>query len=469
MLAVSIAISMLCSVAYAIDERKEIMRRAIILSLIVIMIFSMSACSHGTNLNNSYESNSIIDEGIQNSNNEITDSNIVNNQISLPFIDNKVISVRPIALNTDKINSKQIRNNDFIYEPLFPTVFLGNKIFVIDEYYMRSDNSDYDAYFDNRNIIKSFNIDTNIVENVISYNFDISYYPDFAYKNFYFTFPCTYEDNDLQINITAANIDTKEQDVIYKGSVTSPWYYADYLNSNEVVFLVFPRKGDKTFQEVLKFNLKSGNISVIYENEYVPSSDDDHTSENVWTFDTFNGHIFLLNTGVSNGKRFWSVSELDSNGNLLTKAQLDGLHEYCATDCSVNQFVVTENQFLIQFFDPGDNSIFSAIPREDLSRGMQFEKLVPCMLASPFLIEERFLIYSTCPDYSDYDNIVYTADFCVYDTFEDKFSFFKADFDNKYHIEKILSNEFGDVLLIYANSELKDYTFSIITNITEYL
>lgn len=445
------------------------MRRAILLSLIMILIFFMTACSHSINLNNSYEFNSIKDEDIQNSDNETIDINIVSNHISLPFIDDKIIMIKPVELNTEKIKSERLRNNDFIYEPLFPTVFLGNKIFVIDEYYMRNDNSDYDAFFDSRNIIKSFDLDTNIVENILSYNFDISYYPDFAYKNFYFTFPCTYEDDNLQINITVANIDTKEQDIIYNESVTSPWYYADYLNSDEVVFLIFPHRGDKTFQEVLKFNLKSGEINVIYENEYVPSSDDDCTSENVWTFDTFNGHIFLLNTGVSNGKRFWNVSELDSNGKLVAKYQLDGLREYCATSCSINQFVVTEKHFLIQFFDPGDNSIFSAISREDLSMGMQFERLVPCMITSPFLVEGRFMIYSTCPDYSDYDNIVYSSDFCVYDTFEDKFSFFKADIDNKYHIEKILSNEFGDVLLVYANSELEDYIFSIITNITEYL
>lgn len=450
------------------------------LSMALLVILLMSGCSDSPFIINSehesYESiqnesdESSNIESDENPNEEFTSKdttesdNNANIQTDFPIIDNDIISVKPMELNTDTINSGQKRNSEVIIEPLFPTAFSGNKIFVIDEYYFRSDNSRYDNFFNDRNIIKSFDINTNEVENVLSYNFDTSYVPDFVYENHYFTFPCTQEGDKLQINITVSDIDTKEQTIIYKQFVTSPWYYADYLNSNEVVFLIFPREGEITFQEVIKYNIKTKDVSIIYRNEYEPNN------ENIWTFDTFEEHIFLLNTIVADSERRWTVNELDNNGQIISKVELDGLRDYNAVDCSVNQFIVSEKQFLIQFYNSADNSIFASVSREAPSEDvMQFERLVPCMIVSPFLIDNRYLIYNTCPDYSDYEKLVFSADLCIYDTLENRFSFFKADYNESYHIQKILSNELGDVLFVYADSELRNYSFGIVKNIISYL
>lgn len=367
-------------------------------------------------------------------------------------------------LDVENITFEQyISGYETVERALFPTVFDENNIYVLSEYYSQVDNKN------KQNTISSFNILTEEYEELFSYDFNIGYAPDFIYKDHYFTFPCTYnEHGNLQINIIDYDKKKDISQTIYHETVTSPYYYADYLNENEVVFLIFPSTEKKLSQRVLKYNFATSTISVLYENEYNVPRDDNNTPENIWTIDTYNGSVFLLNTQVTNGNRSWNVSELSSSGEVLNKTVLTGLYDYRDINCSVNQFVVTPNEYLIQYYDPGDNSNFVAINRGDESINTKFDKDVPCTLISPFWIKDRYLLYSTFPDYGDFDADNYSTDISVYDSVENAFHFIKITIDSKYSVDKTISNDKGDVVLVVTD-DTEIHQFLLVKDIISYV
>ncbi len=441
------------------------MKRISIIFVIIVLIILNVGC---TNRNNSNDS--II---IDTTTNQIETSSqsleaAIDTEREKIFeieINTNVITVDKFEkLDVDNITFEQhINAYDTVNRPLFPTLFDDNNIYVLSEYYTLAEKEN------TQNAILSFNILTKEREELFSYDFNIGYYPDFAYKNHYFTLPCTYnEDGKLQINIIDYD---KEKDIsknIYNETITSPYYYADYINEHEVVFLIFPTIGERTYQRVLKYDFVTSEISVLYENEYIYSKNESDVSENIWTIDTFNGSVFILNTQVSDGDRSWSVSEINSSGNVLEKTVLTGLYDYRDINCSVNQFVVTPNEYLIQYYDSGNNSNFVVINRSDPNINIQFDKYVPCTLISPFWLEDRYLLYSTFPDYGDYDNYYFSSDISVYDSMENEFYFLKIPTGTGYQIAKIVSNEKGDVIIVVAD-ETGFYQYLLVSDIISYI
>lgn len=367
-------------------------------------------------------------------------------------------------LDVENITFEQYLNgNDTITRPLFPTLFNDNTIYVLSEYYNLAEKKNA------QNAISSFDILTKENKELFAYDFHIGYYPDFIYKNHYFTFPCTYnEQGELQINIIDYDKEKEVSQIIYQGTVTSPYFYADYLSDSEAVFLIFPTDEEKTYQRILKYDFKNSRINVLYENEYIYPENENDVSENIWTIDTYNGSIFLLNTQVSNGDRSWNVIELDSTGNILNKTALTGLYDYRAINCSVNQFVVTSNEYLIQYYNPDNNSNFVAVDRDDESISVQFDKLIPCTLISPFWVKDRYLLYDTFPDYGDYDVYSFSSDICIYDSFRNTFYFLKVPLKIGYKIDKIISNERGDVVLVISD-DTNIYQYLLVSDIISYI
>lgn len=380
-------------------------------------------------------------------------------------ISNDILSVDKYEiLDIENITFEQSTNgDDIILRPLFPTICSDNSIYVISEYYNSAEKEN------TQNVISSFNVLTKEYEELFSFDFDIGYNPDFIYNGHYFTLPCTYnDDGNLQINIIDYDEKNDVSQIIYQETVTSPYYYADYLSESEMVFLIFPKVDEKTYQRLLKYNLEDSKTSILYENEYIYPEDENNVSENIWTMDTFNGSIFLLNTQVIKGERSWSVVEINSSGNILNRMALTGLYDYHDINCSVNQFVVTEEEYLIQYYDPGNNSNFVAVNRDDESISVKFDKLVPCTLVSPFWVNDRYLIYNTFPDYGDYDKYVYSSDISIYDSDENTFYFLKIPFSPEFKIDKIVSNEKGDVILVVSD-ETYVYQYLFVPDIISYI
>lgn len=368
------------------------------------------------------------------------------------------------TLDVESISFEQKSSNgETFFGPLFPTAYSNNSIYVISEYYTRTETEN------TQNSILSYDINTNEKKELFSFDFDVGYNPDFVFNGHYFTLPCT-KSNDGPLTISIIDYDEENgaQKTIYQETVTSPYYYADYLSENEVVFLIFPEIGEKTYQRVLKYNLTNGAVDIIYENEYISTEAANNVSENIWTMDTFNGSIFLLNTQVVEGERSWIVCKLNSEGNIINKANLTGLYDYRDANCSVNQFVVTKDKYLIQYYDSGKNSSFVAVERENPSKSVQFERLVPCTLASPFWIKDRYLIYSTFPDYCDYENNVYSSDISIYDSKENMFYFIKLQLSPEYKTEKIISNEKGDIVLVVFD-DAHNFKFLSVADILSYI
>lgn len=366
-------------------------------------------------------------------------------------------------LDVENITFKQYASGTTVNRPLFPTVFDDNNIYVISEYYTLAEKET------TQNAISSFNILSKERKELFSYDFSIGYNPDFIYNEHYFTFPCTHNEyGELQINIIDYDKENDVSENIYYETVTSPYYYADYLNETEVVFLIFPKIGEKIYQRVLKYDFVTSEISVLYENEYIHTENENNVAENIWTIDTFNGNVFILNTEVSAGNRSWSILEIDSSGNVLEQTDLTGLYDYRAINCSINQFVVAPKEYLIQFYDAGINSPFVAINRNDSDINLQFDKLVPCTLISPFWLEERYLLYSTFPDYGDYDEYHFSSDISVYDSLENEFYFLNIQTDPKYQIDKIVSNEKGDVILVVSD-DTDIFQYLLISDILSYV
>lgn len=450
-------------------RREEyIMKKLTALLLGILFILPISGCSNQKENASSAvkSSNSVKNQ----STTEAESSYEVNNQnYDTVAISDKIIEVNPTEIDTASIMSERYQGRQTYYSQLIPMCFFGNKIYVIDEYYTRSENVQYDEEYSDKNIIYSFDITSDDIEKVMTYEMNIAYSPHFMYNNFYFAFPCLYTDNGLQINCVVADTGSCKQNIVYSEIVTSPYYYADYLNEDEIVFLIFPNINETSYQRVVKYNLKSGDTETIFEREYVPSDNENEQPDSVWTFDTYENEIYLLCTKLSDGNRSWSIIKIDGSGNQIDSYELDGLTDYSDKECSVNQFTVTESQYLLQYYNPVDNSIFVAISRSDVSIATKFDKLVPCTLVSPYLIEERFLLFNEAPDYSDYDCSTYSGDICVYDTVDNKFYFLKTNYDSAYHINSIYANEKGDVLLYLTDSEREKFKFAIVFDITSYI
>lgn len=441
------------------------MKRISIVFVIIVLIILNVGCTNHNNSNDSIITDTTTNQIETSSQSLEAVIDTEREKISEIEINTNVITVDKYEkLDVDNITFEQhINADDTVNRPLFPTLFEDNNIYVLSEYYTLAEKEN------TQNAILSFNILTKECEELFSYDFNIGYYPDFTYKSHYFTLPCTYnEDGKLQINIIDYD---KEKDIsknIYNETVTSPYYYVDYINEHEVVFLIFPTIGKRTYQRVLKYDFVTSEISVLYENEYIYSENESDVSENIWTIDTFNGSIFILNTQVSDGDRSWSVSEIDTSGNILEKTALTGLYDYCNINCSVNQFVVTPNEYLIQYYDSGNNSNFVVINRSDPSINIQFDKYVPCTLISPFWLEDRYLLYSTFPDYGDYDKYYFSSDISVYDSLENTFHFLKISTETEYQIDKIISNEEGDVILVVAD-DTGLYQYLLASDIISYI
>ena len=438
--------------------------------LIILTCLVLSGCNGNTeNLitDSNFDSNTVtVDETAESTsdyiNTEIIETTAQTNQ---DVTAKDIISVNEFEyLDVENIKAEQyVSQSETLNNPFFPVGFYSNDIYVLSEYYtlVSAENSNLEM-----NTVKKFNLESKEVVDIASYEFDIAYDPDLCFKNHYFTFPCVYDEKGkLTISVTAANTDTGDYKIIYKENVTSPYYYADILNENEIVFLIFSSIEGENCQKVLKYNFKDDELICIFENFYQGAE-----KNNLWTLRTHKGNVFMLGTKLIDNHREWNMTITDAFGAEVDQYVILGLSDYDLPECNVNQFCITDDSYLFQFYDSGTNIPFVEIDRKTTQKNekIKFDKLIPLRQISPFLINNRYYIYDTYPDYANFDNPVYSADICIYDTVSRSFDFVKITYNDDFKISKILSNEKGDILLalLRTTGELE---FAIVNNILSYI
>ncbi len=442
----------------------------LLISMILIFCLMLSGCNYNTKnivTDSQTDSNTItFDETIESifdyTNSDITEASDLINREEIAF--HTVSADKVEYIDTDNIEAEQyISKTETMNNPFYPVGFYGNDIYVLSEYYtlVSTDNNDSDM-----NRVKKFNLENKEAADIASYEFAIGYAPDLCLENHYFTFPCVYDEKGkLTISVTAADTYTGDYKIIYKENVTSPYYYADILNENEIVFLVFSSVEGENCQKVLKYNFKDDELTCIFENFYYGAE-----KNNLWSLRGYEGNVFLLGTRLIDNHREWNMTIIDMFGTEIDQHVILGLRDYDMPECNVNQFCITDDSYLFQFYDSGTDIPFIGIDRKTTQKieKIKFDKLIPLRQISPFSINNRYYIYDTYPDYADFDDPVYSADICIYDTVGHSFDFVKINYDNDFKTFKILFNEKGDILLALLKTT-GELDFALVNNILSYI
>lgn len=444
--------------------------KKLFISIILISCLILSGCNYNTKnvvSNSQTGSNTItFDETVEaisdHTDFDITETTDPINGEEIAF--HAVSSDKVEYVDTDNIKAEQyisqteIRNN-----PFYPVGFYGSDIYVLSEYYTLASKDNHDLEI---NRVKKFNLKNKEVADIASYEFAIGYDPDLYFEDHYFTFPCVYDEKGkLTISVTMANTVTGDYKIIYKENVSSPYYYADILNENEIVFLVFSSVEGENCQKVLKYNFKDDELTCIFENYYQGTE-----KNNLWSLRAYKEKVFLLGTRLIDNHREWNMTIIDAFGTEIDQHVILGLRDYDMPECNVNQFCVTDDSYLFQFYDSGTKIPFIGIDRKTTQKieKIKFNKLIPLRQISPFLINNRYYIYDTYPDYADFDAPVYSADICIYDTVNSSFDFVKINYDDNFKTSKILSNEKGDILLALLK-ETGELEFALVNNILSHV
>lgn len=287
--------------------------------------------------------------------------------------------------------------------------------------------------------IFEYHIDKKTVDYLFNTEFEISYWPDYYLDGYYFTLPCTVEDNKLIMHVIVSDTNNKVTSVIAEIEVTSPYYYIKSIDESSVVFMLFAENDQSTSQNIYKYDIIDGNLTEIYHNTYVSES-----QYNAWTFDVWKENIYILNTKADDSFRSWEIYCIDTNGKEITREELMGLDKYSAPECSVNQLIVCDDLYMLQFYNSDNNVGFVCLDRRNSASNYQFEEFVPCALLQK---NSNYFVFDTYPDNEDYVSKVYSTSICVFDLADNSYNFVKFNVDVNNMPRDIYVNEYGDILI----------------------
>ena len=294
--------------------------------------------------------------------------------------------------------------------------------------------------------IYEYHIGKKTISYLFSTEFDISYWPDYYYKGYYFTLPCTVEDNKLIMHVIVSDTKNKITNVIAEIEVTSPYYYIKSIDETSVAFMIFSENGQSTSQSIFKYDIINGNTTEIYHHEYV-----EENQYNAWTFDTWNGNIYILSTKANDSFRSWEIYCINSDGKEIMREELMGLDSYSIPECSVNQLTVCDDLYMLQFYNSANNAGFICLDRCDFTSNYQFGAYMPCSLLQK---NNNYLVFDTYPDNEDYVSGNYSTSICVFDLADNSYNFLKFNISGNNIPRDIFVNEYGDILIcVYSDKD----------------